>query len=340
MGTRNFGSGNDNFKAYKEGGFLGIGSEWRPWTINGNAGNDTLVGGELSDTISGGADNDVIKGLRGADSINGGAGNDTLYGYDAGRWEAARDILIGGSGNDTYHADTSDIVTESATGGTDTLYLTRDNSSNPRDYFIPINVETVYLEGYHYDRIFGNDLNNSIIVNGFSNQAVDAGGGQDYLKAGASGSIMRGGADDDILEGGNGRDNLSGDGGSDALNGVGFRSTTNGVGTVDILTGGAGSDHFWLGNGLHVYYSDNNAHTSGTNDYAVITDFQSGVDKLNITGPSFAYITRQEFSLGIGSSDVKDTLIFRDSGTQTPELIAILQDTTTLVQSDFISLQA
>ena len=49
-------------------------------TLNGLAGNDTLVGGSKADTLNGGDDDDILKGGAGDDALDGGAGTDTLDG--------------------------------------------------------------------------------------------------------------------------------------------------------------------------------------------------------------------------------------------------------------------
>ena len=46
--------------------------------LNGDGGNDTIVGGSFADTIDGGLGNDVIIGGAGADRIDGSVGNDML----------------------------------------------------------------------------------------------------------------------------------------------------------------------------------------------------------------------------------------------------------------------
>jgi serralysin len=53
-------------------------------TINGTAGNDSLVGGTGNDTINGLAGNDTIDGGAGADSMVGGAGDDLYFVDNAG----------------------------------------------------------------------------------------------------------------------------------------------------------------------------------------------------------------------------------------------------------------
>lgn len=75
-----------------------------PVTLNGEAGNDTIVGTSLADVLNGGAGNDSITGGPGHDTLTGGDGNDRLLGQqgddfiDAGN---GADIALGGIGNDT-----------------------------------------------------------------------------------------------------------------------------------------------------------------------------------------------------------------------------------------------
>ncbi|MFN5745750.1 MAG: calcium-binding protein [Methylococcaceae bacterium] len=80
----------------------------------GDAGNDTMIGGEGSewfeggtgkDLLIGGGGNDVLYGNQAADDINGGSGQDNLYGgqgNDALRGGTGNDILTGGSGKDIF----------------------------------------------------------------------------------------------------------------------------------------------------------------------------------------------------------------------------------------------
>ena len=118
--------------------------------INGDDGDDVIVGSSISDTINGGAGNDsirggggndVLNGDEGDDTLNGGAGDDTLNGDEGAdglsgftgndflNGNADDDTLFGGVGNDTLLAasgnDTAvggagvDIVR--GQGGTDVL---------------------------------------------------------------------------------------------------------------------------------------------------------------------------------------------------------------------------
>ena len=102
MGTKNLGSGNDNFKAYKEGWWPF--KKWNSWTIHGNDGNDTLTGGPKSDSIYGDNHNDSLLGGSGDDLLFGGNGNDIIKGENGNDklfGGNENDRLIGGPGNDT-----------------------------------------------------------------------------------------------------------------------------------------------------------------------------------------------------------------------------------------------
>jgi Ca2+-binding RTX toxin-like protein len=80
---------------------------------NGDAGNDTITGGNANDLLYGGADNDIIDGAGGANALYGESGNDTLIsaggadtldggtGNDFLSSGAGNDVLLGGDGDDT-----------------------------------------------------------------------------------------------------------------------------------------------------------------------------------------------------------------------------------------------
>ncbi len=77
-----------------------------PTAIFGEAGNDTIYGGDEPDYVAGGFGNDYI---------NGGAGNDSLFG------NAGADTLIGGPGNDQLHGQSGRNYLE-GDDGNDTLF--------------------------------------------------------------------------------------------------------------------------------------------------------------------------------------------------------------------------
>tara|TARA_R110000868_G_scaffold18172_57_gene79764 strand:+ start:20060 stop:21529 length:1470 start_codon:yes stop_codon:yes gene_type:complete len=90
--------GDDSYTATNAGVVLG-------W-INGEAGNDTLTGGDNADFIDGGADNDRLFGRGGDDDLRGGLGSDFMSGGtgdDQLIGDDGADKMFGGSGDDTLN---------------------------------------------------------------------------------------------------------------------------------------------------------------------------------------------------------------------------------------------
>lgn len=91
-------------------------------TMQGDAGADSLVGGDANDSLSGGAGNDTIDGRGGDDTLRGGSGNDVLHGG------AGNDRLFGGAGDDTL---TGGPETDLLLGGTgNDLFFTIDGEAD------------------------------------------------------------------------------------------------------------------------------------------------------------------------------------------------------------------
>ncbi|GAB4226283.1 MAG: hypothetical protein Kow00121_54490 [Elainellaceae cyanobacterium] len=144
---------------------------------------------------------------------------------------------------------------------------------------------------------------------------------QDYLAGGSGNDQLNGGADDDRLIGGTGDDTLVG-----GVGGVNLRLAINDgtpqfqEGEVDRLTGGKGRDTFVLGNTNRIFYASRKLHGSDRDDYAIITDFTSGEDTIQLQG-GLRY-RLQLITLG----NVSGVGIYADrSASQSDELISILQ---------------
>jgi Ca2+-binding RTX toxin-like protein len=147
---------------------------------------------------------------------------------------------------------------------------------------------------------------------------------------------------EDTLTGGTSNDKLLGNAGNDILIGVNASISTNinngvssvtiitssypGRGEKDRLTGGAGVDEFILGDSFNVYYNDGNSSNSGKKDYAILEDFNSSEDKIQLNGSASDYVLK----ISRGS-----TKIFLDddgvSGfSRGDELIGIVKNNTSL----------
>ncbi|MEH1832245.1 MAG: DVUA0089 family protein [Nostoc sp.] len=146
-------------------------------------------------------------------------------------------------------------------------------------------------------------------INGTSrNDTLDGNFGNDILN-GLNGN--------DSLQGGPGNDVLNGGSGNDTLIGVWPGSPLPpGVGETDNLIGGAGADTFVLGDAVNVFYNDNNIISPGFGDLAIINDFDSSQDRIELKGPPQDYILKP-----FGGS----TQILLNQPTELDEIIGAVQ---------------
>jgi Ca2+-binding RTX toxin-like protein len=121
-----------------------------------------------------------------------------------------------------------------------------------------------------------------------------------------------------------GNDTIIGGPGNDTIAGVPLTGSTSGQ--VDILTGSVGEDIFILADSRGAFYNDGVNRTLGTNDYALIQDFQSGVDKLQLLAGNY-FTTRVGSNLNI-YWDRNANGRFETSLSSSDELVAVLQNAT------------
>ena len=198
--TLNGGAGNDTMYGGKGDDIYVVDSATDIISENANEGIDTvqssvtyILGNDIENltltgttaiNATGNALNNTIMGNSAINTLTGGAGDDYL---DGG---AGNDKLLGGLGNDTYVVDsTSDVITENANEGTDTVRssvtLTLGN-----------NLENLTLTGTTAINATGNALNNTIIGNSAIN-TLTGGTGDDYLDGGAGADKLLGGVGND-----------------------------------------------------------------------------------------------------------------------------------------------
>ncbi len=172
------------------------------------------------------------------------------------------------------------------------------------------------LKGITYmARIEGDSFDNTL--EGTPNSdSIFGFGGNDRLFGREGDDTLDGGADNDRLFGSFGDDTLRGGAGNDVLQGS-FGS----VGGIDTLTGGTGRDQFLLGSGTKVFYNDGNPNTPGTSSYALITDFNTSEDVIQLRAP------RRNYRLGASPSGLpQGTAIYLNQPAGKPdELIGIIQ---------------
>jgi Ca2+-binding RTX toxin-like protein len=259
--------------------------------LDGKAGNDTMQGGVGNDIYHVDSAGDVVieaanagtdsvvssvsytlgenlehLELAGTAAINGtgNALNNLLWGNSGDNvldGKAGDDTLRGGAGNDTYYVDSSsDVVTEAANAGTDSIYVAFN-------YTLGANLENLYLTGTTATHGIGNELDNRLYGNSANN-------------------LLEGGAGNDVFWGDNGNDTLKGGTGNDWLDG--------GAG-IATLEGGVGDDTYVVRSTSDVLVEAANAgidkaYTSGITSYTLAANIENlellGIYSINGTGNS------------------------------------------------------
>ena len=209
--------------------------------VDGQDGNDVIVGSQFNDDLRGGAGNDSLTGGSGNDALNGGAGIDTIY---------------GGSGDDVIFVTgteaLSDIIDAGEAGESvgDTLRVTGTANLTLQNFGSTTNGIEIWLGnnaallGDAGSDVF--DFSALTSVTGLT--YVDGSSGNDTLIGSSFNDDLRGGAGADNLFGGFGSDQLTGGAGADTMDGGEgsdiyiIASTTDFVGDLIHDTGNTGID--------------------------------------------------------------------------------------------------
>lgn len=241
--------------------------------LHGGAGPDLLQGGAGNDTLFGGSGHDTLQGGKGNDRLSGGIGNDRLHGEDGNDWldgMAGNDRLYGGAGRDTLYGGGGHDLLDGGTGN-DLLY-----GGEGRD---------TLRGGAGNDSLFGQQ-GNDLLQGGAGKDVLDGGSGHDTLRGGAGDDRLLGGAGNDLLYGEGGKDTLLGGAGNDRLlGGAGNDRLEGGLGR-DTLTGGTGRDVF-------VWKTAAESRRAAPD---LVTDFQPGIDRLDLSALDLDFIGRNAFS--------------------------------------------
>ena len=235
-------------------------------TLIGSNGNDTLNGGAGNDAASGGAGNDTIFGGLGNDQLGGGAGNDFIDGGDGNDFvngEAGNDSILGGNGGDTLKgADGADTLNGGA--GNDNLNgMAGDDSvlgGVGKDTLAGGAGNDTLDGGRNDDTISGNsgddkirgDHGNDFIDAGDGNNTVNGGDGNDTIVTGTGDDLVAGGDGNDQVNAGNGNDTITGGDGNDSILGGGGADVIFGEDGDDYLDGQGGIDTIASGQGIDV----------------------------------------------------------------------------------------
>ena len=205
-----------------------------------------------------------LEGGAGGDQITGGAGDDTLLGH------GGDDTIFGGAGNDILHGHEGDDHLDGGAGD-DKLY------------------------GGGGDDLLDGGAGRDELHGGPGNDTLYGRKGSDTLYGNGGHDELHGGAGNDFLYGGFGRDTLFGDGGHDYLDGGPGDDYLHGGLGRDTLFGGMGQDTMTGGAGADVFVWNAPAESRPALP-DLITDFQPGIDRMDLTALSLSYIGANSFS--------------------------------------------
>ena len=231
-----------------------------------------VIGTSQDDTIQGDSNNNTLEGGEGADLFIGSAGNDIIAGNDlAGKEDNAEDTVRYQGFGITLKATGTD---EKDGVGTDQL----------------VRVETIEGDANTDNTIDGSDATSASFNVDLDNQSlnINVTDGPILDRTVINFKNVIGTSDADIiidsslnndLQGKQGADTITTSEGNDTVSGGDGNDTIVADLGEDVLSGGNGNDLFVLGGDGQVFFTQ-----SGDKDFATITDFESGVDKIQLLG--------------------------------------------------------
>lgn len=224
------------------------------------------------------------------------------------------DYIVGTSKDDIFYTQSGDVAFGGK--GYDVVVQSEAGDGSQSNLILTESVEAGILTGDADAFVIGNKLNNNLIGNdgdnllsGEDGRDVLLGGlGNDTLFGGEGNDVLSGGGDHDSLVGGNGDDRLFGGDGDDELFGGGGRDTLLGGAGEDTLFGGQGPDQLTGGADADVF-----GFLRFEKGVDVITDFQAGIDKIDLSdfNTDFAHLKLQNsgnsviVTVGQGKAAVK-----------------------------------
>jgi len=272
---------------------ISIGSGLSGAILEGQEGNDTLIGG---------AGNDTLRGGKGADRFDGGAGNDTA---DYAARSVPMSLSLDGFANDGFEAgvEADNILptVENISGGQGDDLIAGSPFSND----LSGNGGNDTIRGLASDDMIRGGAGDDVLFGGNGSDTLNGGSGADLMAGalgfdtvdysdrfvslvvtldnvaddGASGEgdnviidteAVLGGGGADLIVGSDVANLLRGNGGADTVYGLGGDDTINGGIGTDSMFGGDGIDLVsFVGRGANLFISNNglaNSGASGEND--------------------------------------------------------------------------
>ncbi|WP_299930350.1 calcium-binding protein [uncultured Pelagimonas sp.] len=260
--------------------YQGIGDGHVSTFVYGDAGTDTLIGGSGADSLDGGEHNDSLVGRDGEDHLIGGLGEDTMRGG------SGDDEIYGDSNADEIHGGSGDDMIDGGSG-TDSIF-----GNGGDDTILGGTADDTISGGSGNDDIRGgsntDDISggsgNDILRGESGSDNIGGGAGEDTLSGSSGNDSMDGGSGDDRLFGGANNDTLEGTLGDDYLDGGSGDDSMRGGSDNDTLDGGSGQDTLSGGSGADVFVFNAETDSPHGADRDVITDFEAGIDTIDLSG--------------------------------------------------------
>ena len=187
---------------------------------------------------------------------------------------------VGTNGRDFLVAATSDDSVLIGQGGNDRLFGRFGNDAisggSGRDI----------IDGGFGDDFIQGDGGNDRLFGKFGNDQIFGGSGNDLIDGGGDNDFLDGGQGNDVISGAVGSDRIIGGAGNDIITGGSNAGTGNPLEIDELIGGGVDangfpifdnvSDTFVLGDDGGLFYN-----RGGSGDYAILIDFEPGVDVLD-----------------------------------------------------------
>lgn len=318
--------------------------------LDGAAGNDVLRGGAGDDTLIGGLGDDDLVGGTGADAMTGGDGNDY---YDIDDF-ADTVTEVAGGGDDTIRTSiggtlAAEVETMILTGPADlgatgndlANAITGNNGDNTiygglGDDRLSGRGGLDYLDGQDgADVMIGGTGNDVYVVDDAGDVVVEAAGGgigdhvlssiSYVLEAEIESLTLTGTADIDAI--GNAVGNsIDGNDGNNRILALSGTDTIDAGAGDDLIDGGDGGDYMTGGAGADIFVAS--ARSEGGSGADAITDFEVGVDRIDVS--SFGFRSLDDIPAISGATDAElqfDAISY---------LVLIGVDSASLSAADFI----
>lgn len=196
----------------------------------------------------------------------------------------ASDDLEGSKKDDIFYVQPGDVV--SGGKGYDVVVEFESSGGTLSDLKLGKTVEAGVLTGDEDADIFGSKEDNNLVGNAGDN-ALFGKDGKDVLIGNAGDDLLKGGSDKDTLSGGDGNDTLLGGDDKDKLFGMAGDDELFGQDGKDTVLGGPGEDTLFGGQDKDKLTGGDGADVFGflrkESGVDTITDFEAGVDKIDLT---------------------------------------------------------